>query len=228
MEHYQYLTTNKIKIYSNNLLYLNLYDKLAKRGVLMKLSELLQHYRSLHNMSLEMIGDYVGVSKSTVKRWESGESKNVPMAKLEKLSELFHIDVPAFLNGQVKPILGYVKAGYDMFASENLLGYEEVTTKEAQQGDYYLKVQGDSMSGSRIYEGDLVFVKSCHDVKNGDIAVVMLEHNEVTIKKVIKKEQSIILMATNPKYEPKIYTASDVMERNIQIIGKVIHSKIQF
>lgn len=110
----------------------------------MKLSELIAYYRKLNNLSLEAIGDYVGVAKSTVKRWESGESKNIPEAKLEKLSELFEIDVPTFLNGQVKPILGYVKAGYDMFASENLLGYEEVTKKEAAQGDYYLKVQGDS------------------------------------------------------------------------------------
>lgn len=194
----------------------------------MKLSELIRYYRSIHAMSLESIGDYVGVAKSTVKRWESGESKNVPEAKLEKLSEVFGINVPAFLNGQVKPILGYVKAGYDLFASENLIGYEEVTSKEAQQGDYYLKVQGDSMNGSRIYEGDLVFVKSCHDVDSGEIGVILLEQNEVTIKKVIKKEHSIILMATNPNYEPKIFTDKDILDNRIQVIGKVLHSKIQF
>lgn len=194
----------------------------------MKLSELIRYYRSINGLSLEAIGDYVGVAKSTVKRWESGESKNIPEAKIEKLSELFEINVTAFLHGQVKPILGYVKAGYDLFANENLLGYEEVTMKEAKQGDYYLKVQGDSMSGSRIYDGDLVYVKSCTDVSSGDIAVVLLDQSEVTIKKIIKKEQSIILMATNPSYEPRIYTKEEVERGSLQIIGKVLHSKIQF
>ena len=52
-------------------------------------------------------------------------------------------------------------------------------------------VQGDSMTGSRIYDGDLVYVKSCSDVENGDIAVVLLNHSEVTIKKILKR--SILL-----------------------------------
>ena len=194
----------------------------------MELSELLRYYRSLHNLSLEAVGDYVGVAKSTVKRWESGESRNVPEAKLEKLSELFGIDVMTYLNGQVKPILGYVKAGYDLFASENLLGYEEVTRKEALQGDYYLKVQGDSMIGSRIYDGDLVYVKSCQDVESGDIAVVMLQHSEVTIKKILKKEDALILVATNPAYEPRIFSKEEVEAGEVMIIGKVLHSKISF
>ena len=54
------------------------------------------------------------------------------------------------------------------------------------------------MTGSRIYDGDLVYVKSCSDVENGDIAVVLLNHSEVTIKKILKKEHTVILMATNP------------------------------
>ena len=97
----------------------------------MKLSDLLTYYRHRDSLSLESVGDFVGVSKSTVKRWESGESSNVPQARLDRLSELFGIDVPACLQGHVKPILGYVKAGYDLFANENLLGYEEVSAREA-------------------------------------------------------------------------------------------------
>lgn len=194
----------------------------------MQLSELLRYFRNKNGMSLETIGDYVGVSKSTVKRWEDGESKHVPESKLEKLSELFDINVPSYLHGQIKPILGYVKAGYDLFAEENLLGYEEVSLKEAQQGDYYLKVQGDSMSGSRIFDGDLVYVKSCQDVDSGEIAVVLLDGSEVTIKKIIKKEGTLILMATNPAYEPKIFTEQDMAEKKVQILGKVIHVKLYF
>ena len=55
----------------------------------MELKEIIQYYRKKHGWSLETIGDYVGVSKSTIKRWEDGESKHIPETKLEKLSELF-------------------------------------------------------------------------------------------------------------------------------------------
>lgn len=194
----------------------------------MQLSELIRYYRSKHGWSLEWIGDHVGVSKSTIKRWEDGESKNVPDTKLQKLSELFEIDVQAYLQGQMKPILGYVKAGYDLFAQEHLLGYEEVSISEARQGDYYLKVQGNSMSGSRIYDGDLVYVKQCQQVENGDIAVVLLDQSEVTIKKVLLKEDTLILIATNPVYDPKFYSMLDIEEHRVQIIGKVIHVKVYF
>lgn len=194
----------------------------------MQLSELIRYYRSKHGWSLEWIGDHVGVSKSTIKRWEDGESKNVPDTKLQKLSELFEIDVHAYLQGQMKPILGYVKAGYDLFAQEHLLGYEEVSISEARQGDYYLKVQGNSMSGSRIYDGDLVYVKQCQQVENGDIAVVLLDQSEVTIKKVLLKEDTLILIATNPVYDPKFYSMLDIEEHHVQIIGKVIHVKVYF
>ena len=105
----------------------------------MLLRELIGYYRRENGWSLETLGDYVGVSKSTIKRWEAGESKNIPSHRLTKLSELFGIDVGAC--HLIKPILGYVKAGYDLFAQEHVLGYEQVSAKEASQGDYYLKVQ---------------------------------------------------------------------------------------
>ena len=84
------------------------------------------------------------------------------------------------------------------------------------------------MIGSRIYDGDLVYVQSCSDVDSGDIGVVLLDQSEVTIKKVIKNDHSIILMATNPKYEPKIYEYDELEKGALQIIGRVLHSKIQF
>lgn len=107
--------------------------------------------------------------------------------KIRKALRTFGINVSACIHGTIKPILGYVKAGYDLYAEENLLGYEEVSKCDAGLGDYYLKVQGDSMNGSRIYDGDLVYVKSCQDVKSGDLAVVLIDGQEVTIKKSLRK-----------------------------------------
>lgn len=192
----------------------------------MELKDIMQYYRKKHGWSLETIGDYVGVSKSTIKRWEDGESKHIPETKLAKLSELFGINVSAYMNGCIKPILGYVKAGYDLYADENLLGYEEVSKADANLGDYYLKVQGDSMNGSKINDGDLVYVKSCQDVNSGEIAVVLIDGHEVTIKKVVKKKDTVILMASNPNYEPRIFIKDEI--KRLTILGKILHVKVYF
>ena len=192
----------------------------------MELKDIMQYYRKKHGWSLETIGDYVGVSKSTIKRWEDGESKHIPETKLAKLSKLFGINVSAYMNGCIKPILGYVKAGYDLYAEENLLGYEEVSKADANLGDYYLKVQGDSMRGSRINDGDLVYVKSCQDVNSGEIAVVLIDGQEVTIKKVVKKQDTVILMASNPDYEPRIFIKDEI--KRLTILGKILHVKVYF
>ena len=74
-----------------------------------------------------------------------------------------------------KPILGTAKAGYGLFAEENILGYEEVSEKDNHHGDYFLKVTGDSMSGAKIHDGDLVYVKQCSDVNSGYSRYLIVE-----------------------------------------------------
>lgn len=194
----------------------------------MELAKIIQYYRQRDHLSLEAIGNYVGVAKSTVQRWVSGESKHITEQKLEKLSMLFQIDMQSFLHGQSKPILGFVKAGYDLWNDQQILGYEEVSKKEAQQGDYFLQVQGDSMNGSRINDQDLVYVKSTSQVNHLDIVIALIEHEEVTIKKYLKTKEAIILMPSNPAYEPRIFNPQAIMEGKLIILGKVLFSKIKF
>ena len=55
-----------------------------------------------------------------------------------------------------------------------------------------------------------------------------MNHSEVTIKKILKKEHTVILMATNPVVEPRVFTQEEIEEGQLKIIGKVLHSKIRF
>lgn len=195
----------------------------------MELKDLITVYRSRNNLSLEEVGDAVGVSKSTVSRWESGIIKKISLEKQMLLSDLFNINVPDYLNYYFfKPILGTVKAGYNMIVNQDILGYEEVSKHEYDNGDYFLRVQGDSMTGSRIHDGDLVYIKQTQEVENGSIAVVIIDDEEVTIKKIIFKDQLIILEASNPNYETKYYTQDDLNSGVIKIIGKVLKSVVYF
>lgn len=195
----------------------------------MKLSELISIFREKNNMSLEQLGNAVGVSKSTVSRWESGLIRKISTEKIDKLSEVFGIDVEDYLKHYFfKPILGKVEAGYNRIISEEILGYEQVSKHEYDIGDFFLKVSGDSMSGSRIYNGDLIYVKQTDSIESGDIAVVLIENDEVTVKRVIKKEGLLILEASNPEYPNRYYSLDEVETLGIKFIGKVLKVNVSF
>lgn len=195
----------------------------------MTLQELVGIFRERHHLSLQDVGDACGVGKSTVSRWESGIIKRISLEKQAALSELFEINVSDYLDHHFfKPVLGVVRAGYDLLADQNVMSYEEVTKHDYDRGDYFLKVSGDSMTGSRIHDGDLVFVERAHDVDSGDIAVVLIEHEEVTIKKIIKKDGLLILEASNSDYETRFFNQHEVETLPVVIIGKVLNVRVNF
>lgn len=195
----------------------------------MKLSELITVFRTRDQLSLETIGDAVGVSKSTVSRWETGVIKKISLEKQERLSDLFSIDVPEYLEHHFfKPVLGVVKAGYDLLADQNLMSYEEVSKREYDQGDYFLEVKGDSMVGARIHDGDLIFVKHTTVLASGDIGVVLINGDEATVKRVVMKDDLLILESANPDYETRYFNEDDVMNLPVTIIGKVLNVRVVF
>ena len=115
------------------------------------------------------------------------------------------------------PLLGTIAAGVPIYADENFDGYRECT--EDIDADFCLKIQGDSMIGARINDGDIVFIKKQPDVDNGEIAAVLIE-DEATLKRVYKEKDSLILQAENPKYAPIVYTAESYVE--CRIMGKAV------
>lgn len=127
------------------------------------------------------------------------------------------------------PLLGSVKAGYDYLAQENWVGTVKVETSLVGNGsDFFaLKVKGDSMSPIFI-EGDIVIIKKQNDCENNEIAIVIVNGDEGTIKKVRKTEQCIILQPLNPAYAPLIFTNEEIKEMPITIIGIVKQLKREF
>lgn len=129
------------------------------------------------------------------------------------------------------PILGTVKAGYDWLAEENVIGYitDKDTVKDYEKNinEYYaLKVTGDSML-PLLSQGDLVIVHDQDDVESGQTAVVLINGEEATVKKVIKTNDGIELHAMNPYYPIKKFTFEDMKNIPIKIIGRVKEAKIK-
>lgn len=118
------------------------------------------------------------------------------------------------------PVLGHIAAGVPIFAEEHIEEWTEIPNMwKLKFGEaVVLKVKGDSMIGSRIYDGDKVVVKIQPDVENGDIAVVNVNGDEATLKRVKKTvEGQVILFPDNPRYEPTF-----INNDRARIIGKVI------
>jgi repressor LexA len=188
-------------------------------------------YRKERGLSQQDVADHFGYkSFTTIQKWEDGSS--TPPAKTMKLlAEFFGVSLEDLLTDSERiaiPILGTVRGGLLRLAQDEWLGQELVPVEESLGGEYfYLEVIGDSMMNARIFPGDLVYVKRQSVVNSGSIAVVLVG-DEATLKRVYYKDNGIVLHPENPKYEDMVFTKEDIEEKNIQVIGEVIHSKIRF
>lgn len=194
----------------------------------MNFKEYLKKYKEKMGVSNEYIASQLGVNRSTVTRWLKGDTKVTNPEVIEKLSFILGVDVESLINSEEryeKPVLGEVKAGYDLLIDENFEGYEQVTQDDYYRGDFFLRVVGDSMSGAHIHDGDLLYVKKCNDVPSGTIAVVLINRCEVTVKKVIKKEGLLILEPANPSVDVRYYYQEEVESLPVEIIGKALYSR---
>lgn len=194
----------------------------------MNFKEYLKRYKEKMGVSNEYIASQLGVNRSTVTRWLKGDTKVTNPEVIEKLSFILGVDVESLINSEEryeKPVLGEVKAGYDLLIDENFEGYEQVTQDDYYRGDFFLRVVGDSMSGAHIHDGDLLYVKKCNDVPSGTIAVVLINRCEVTVKKVVKKEGLLILEPANPSVDIRYYSQEEVESLPVKIIGKALYSR---
>lgn len=197
----------------------------------MELKDIIIRLKADLGFNNTQIAKELGVTKTTVGRWISGEIKNIQDETAENLSELLGFDVKTAISGEIinfkKPILGFAKAGYDLFLDSNYLGEEELTYQDYIRGDFFLRVTGDSMIGEGIMNNSLVYVKKTNIVNSKDIAVIMVG-NEITIKKVIFKTDTLILEAANPTVENRYFSKEEVETLPVKIIGKVLYSKTEF
>lgn len=117
------------------------------------------------------------------------------------------------------PVLGDIACGEPIEAIENFEEFSEVP--EFIKCDFALRCKGDSMTGARINDGDLVYIRSQPRVENGQIAAVMID-GETTLKKVYYHTNSLTLMPANPAYEP-IFLNNDVIDNEyVRILGLAV------
>lgn len=188
------------------------------------------------NITLEEIGDYVGVSKATVQRWETGNIANMRRDRIKKLSEILRLEPEVFIGTQQTekplfakvPVLGNVAAGVPVAAQEDIIGWEEVPASWTENDTVFaLKIKGDSME-PRMVSGDVVIVKKQEDVNSGEVAIVMVGDGEATCKKVAKHSDGLVLISNNSKYPPMFFTIREIEQLPVKILGKVMELRVRF
>lgn len=188
----------------------------------------------LHHKSRNDMCAALGVSYSTFTDWVKGK-KYPRIDKIELMANYFNITKADLVEEPTRktkkfeiPVLGYVRAGIPIEAVEEILDYEEISEDMARQGEYFaLKIKGDSME-PRIREGDVVIVRKQSVVDNGDIAVVLVNGDDATVKKFFRYDNGISLISFNPNYDPFTYTPEQVNSLPVQVIGKVVELRAKF
>lgn len=107
---------------------------------------------------------------------------------------------------QALPLYGRIAAGLPIEALRDTSNHIEVPTSLLGAGEYYaLEVAGDSMIDAGILDGDTVIIERTENAENGEIVVALVDEQEVTLKRIRRKGQSIALEAANPNYETRIF-----------------------
>lgn len=196
----------------------------------------LQYYMKINKKKQSDLVQDLNFNKSTVSAWLTGK-KYPRIDKIQDLADYFCIyksdlteeKVDQNVSKSIKiPVLGKVIAGIPIEAIEEILDYEEIEMELAKTGEFFgLQIKGDSME-PRMQEGDVVIVRKQETADTGDIAIVLVNGDEATVKKIKILNNGIMLIPFNNKYDPWEYTSEQIEKMPVKIIGKVIELRAKF
>lgn len=199
----------------------------------------IKRMRLSKGMSMQNVADELDVNRSSVMRWEKGETAKIKLPMAEKLASLFDTSPQYLLYGDERDewvrknekkrdgfcylaVIGRVCAGNGLLAQENVVRYEIADKKYDTDEYFYLEVSGDSMS-PKLDDGDLVLVKKQTSLDSGDVGVFLIDGTEGVVKKVKYDKTYIELISFNPYYPVLRFEGSDVLR--VRVVGKIVESK---
>lgn len=220
----------------------------------MKLGQIIKEYREENRLSMDEFAKSSGLSKGYISQLENNRNPKTglpPTPSIQsikkaadgmfmtfdelfsKLDDDMKVTVTPEKTKMAKkairiPVLGNVAAGVPIEAIEDVIDYEEISEELAHTGDFFaLKIKGDSME-PEIKNGDIVIVKSQESADSGDIVIALVNGDDATCKRLVRYRDGIRLMPINPSYEPMFYTTEEIVEKPVNIIGKVVENRRKY
>lgn len=182
-------------------------------------------------LSIREIEKRSGVTRSTIQRYLTGDISKMPVDKFKAIADAIGVP-PEYILGwedaspELLPIkkkkfqiLGEIACGQPIFTNEEHDTY--INASADINADFCLIAKGDSMVEDRIYNGDVVFIKSASIVPNGCIAAVVID-DEATLKRwyFYPQEKKLVLVPANNKYAPMVYVGQEL--NKIRCIGRAV------
>ena len=214
----------------------------------MNMSEKIKFYRKEKGLTQQELGDLIHKSSQVISNWERGYTTTINQDDIVSISKALNVPVekllddlplilgknpfgntPIFTDAPKEnrriPIIGTVRCGPDGLAYEYTDGYEWIDSSIT--GDIRaFHCKGDSMSGLGIFDGDIAIVRIQEEVENGELAVVVINGDEGTLKRVVKHDGVIVLESANPDYPPRVFTGESA--NTLHIVGKVLETRRKY
>lgn len=179
------------------------------------------------DMSQEELAHRIGYkSKSSINKIELG-IQGLTQSKIKIIADALRT-TPDYIMGWGKygrpievqrvPLIGSIACGKPIIADEQFECYVEVGSQI--HCDFCLRARGDSMINARIFDGDIVFIRQQTIVDNGEIAAVIVNDEEATLKRIFDYADRIVLQAENPAYEPLVFVGEE--KDHVHILGKAV------
>lgn len=203
----------------------------------MDIGKMINQRRTELKLTLEQVGQAVGVGKSTVKKWEDGYISNMRRDKIALLAKVLKMNPVSFITGEFKeeeeqaiplpqtnvfmrPVYDSISAGFGAVAQDVPVDYMPtyITCPSEQDKYIWINVHGDSMS-PLIDDGSKILIKKQTSVDSGQIAAVLVDDEEAVVKKVLYNDNTVELHSVNPYYPPRVFKNNDVTR--VQILGLV-------
>lgn len=201
----------------------------------------IKELRSAKKLNQKEFAEIIGIAQPTLSGWETGRTQ-IDYANLNKLADYFNVSldyllgrdsnnisglglIPLSPENKKIPIIGSVCCGPNGLACQYIDGYMFVG--DEYKGDIVaFKCKGDSMKDIGITDGDLAIVRLQEDVECGELAVVVINGDEGTLKRLRKFENGIILESANQEYPPRIFVGESL--KTVTIVGKVLEVRKKF
>ena len=200
-----------------------------------KLSERLTGLRKQAWLSQQELAERMGLTRSAIGMYETGR-REPDLDTLKAFADFFGVDLDTLTGrepagrglpsnvmelgelGQV-PLLGRIACGTPILAEENIEGYADLPRQI--QADFALNCAGDSMVGAGIRNGDVVYIRSQPEVENGQIAAVLVDGDEATLKRFYFDGRTVQLVAENPSYAPMVFVGEEISKR-LRVLGLAV------
>lgn len=200
----------------------------------MSIGENIRRCRRDLDMTLEEVAIKVGVTRATIQKYENGIISNIPSDKIELLAKALRT-TPAYLMGwetpqslpanvthlhpmRKIPLVGQIACGTPILAEQNIEDYIDLPGHI--HADYALTCKGDSMINAGIRDGDVVYIRQQPEVETGQIAAVIVDEDEATLKRFYFDGTNIQLVAENPRIPPMVFPGPEVSR--VRVLGRAV------